>query len=521
MKIKKSKKILIVILVVAALLGASAVGISYYFSSTSDITPKQSDADLSSNKCNLIYIKSEDGTPIIEDENDPLYQGPILLDPNAEIIVGADFQTPNPESGSAVTYTTFEFTINEEKYLVESLAVEPRQTGGFQHYYPEVSFKDFGGEDTLRIVVNAIDGDGNKMVEGCAKIYDVDQVDVIAPPESCLAVGKSGSETNKGDICCEGLKKATCTVPDNSNQCTLETDAGCFICIKVDNKCGTGENHCNSPDDCAVPKDTGKDDIDPTPTEPPPAVETPVDDNPEPPEDAGNETTVEYSDFAISKDGTQCVERVAGSDRADFKITVKNNSDTTEGILKIVDKLPLGFTYIKGSTKIDGQPDSNDQNSAVRITGDSEEIIWTKSSSWNLKAGEEMIIEFSALAGVNALTGDALNEVIVTPLNIPKDATALRATFTLKVAQTCEVPDTGLFDQTQIKLIAGALTLFMAALFYFTTVSDRVTEKILITKAGNLLYQNMKMITLKLTKPREYFESKFEQSERKRKPRNS
>ncbi|MCB9790909.1 DUF11 domain-containing protein [Candidatus Nomurabacteria bacterium] len=520
MKIKKSKKILIVILVIAAILGASAIGISYYFSSTSDITPQQSEADLASNKCNDIYLKTKDGTALIEDENDPLYDGPIVLDPAVEIVIGADFQTPNPETGSAATYTTFEFTINEKKYTVESTTVEPKQSDEFFHYFPETTFKDFGTEDTLRIVVNALDSDGNKAVEGCAKIYDVKQEKAITKTESCLDAGATGSKATDGDICCEGLEKANCTVPDNSNQCTLETDADCFICIKVDTKCGIGENHCNSPDDCPVPKATEETTTtDSTPTDT--TTNTGKEETATKKAETTTKTTVDNSDFSITKDGTECVERVSGSDKADFTITVKNNADSTEGILKIVDKLPLGFTYVKGSTKINGISDSNDQNTAVTSSGESEEVIWTQNSSWNVKAGEKMTIEFSALAGTNALTGDVINEVVITPLNIPTDASALKATFTFKVAQTCEVPKTGLFDKTQTKIIAGAFTLFMAALFYFTTVSDRVTEKVLITKTGKFFYRGLKLLNLKVTNPREYFETRFEESERKKRSKNS
>jgi hypothetical protein len=136
----------------------------------------------------------------------------------------------------------------------------------------------------------------------------------------------------------------------------------------------------------------------------------------------------EESSFSVSKtSNVECVERVAPNNIAQFTLTSTSGSSITQNITSIKDKLPLGFTYVKNSSKINGVSVTDTGYVTVTKVGDTEEIVWQKENGWDINTGQSLVVIFQAQAGANALTGSNQNEVIVTPKEVPTDPTSLRA----------------------------------------------------------------------------------------------
>lgn len=222
---------------------------------------------------------------------------------------------------------------------------------------------------------------------------------------------------------------------------------------------------------------------------------------------AGGTSTT--SDITVTKTAdVTCVERIAPTNAITFTITIRNNDTDSEEIVTVKDKLPLGFTYTPASTLINGAAQS-DSIVTVIVTGDTQEITWDPTTNFALSASESLIIQFDAIAGDAALSGSRTNEVVVTPLNTPVDAAALRTELVFTVASNCSNPDTGLLDSLASRVAVGLITIMMAVLFYKSENSITVSENL----AGSVAYKkstrNAKLFGLKLTSPREYFEEKF------------
>jgi uncharacterized repeat protein (TIGR01451 family) len=235
--------------------------------------------------------------------------------------------------------------------------------------------------------------------------------------------------------------------------------------------------------------------------------------------------TSEESNFEVTKGGDkECVERIAPNNVAQFTLTVKNNSSITQGISSVKDKLPLGFTYVQSSTRINGVSVSDADYVAVQNVGDTQEIVWKKSDTWSVNAGQTLTILFKAEAGANALTGSNQNEVIITPVEVPGDPTSLRAEYALLVAQDCDNPDlepttpttpptqqptttptTGIFDYVVVKLIVGLITLVLGWYIYSKPMGKLLIEK--LVESG--LYKEAEIATWKIFRPRKHFEVKL------------
>ncbi len=70
------------------------------------------------------------------------------------------------------------------------------------------------------------------------------------PPE-CVAEGESKAVVPDAPECCEGLQPISCGGPAEDGSCDTPC-VGASICAKCgDGTCGTGENKCNCPADCA------------------------------------------------------------------------------------------------------------------------------------------------------------------------------------------------------------------------------------------------------------------------------
>jgi len=240
-------------------------------------------------------------------------------------------------------------------------------------------------------------------------------------------------------------------------------------------------------------------------------------------ETSDTDETGETSNFTVTKEASlQCVEREDGSNSLDYTITIKNEDTTYEDITSIKDKLPLGFTYTEESTTINSEAVTDSEYVTVTDVGNSQEIVWQAEDGWSVNSDDTLEIKFSAVVTENALTGDNLNEVIVTPLNTPADDETLRTEVSVEVSQNCNesetVPDTAIFDNTVAKLVLGISVLILGGLFYYTNSGNSITEKLMYSGPAVKVYRTFRLFGLKPTDPRKYFEEKtVEEIERKKK----
>ncbi len=239
-----------------------------------------------------------------------------------------------------------------------------------------------------------------------------------------------------------------------------------------------------------------------------------------------NQTT-EESDFKVSKtSNVTCIERVAPDNVAQFTLTATNGSSQQQSITSIKDKLPLGFTYVTNSSKINGVSVTDSEYVTVTDVGDTKEIVWQKEGGWDISAGQSLTIIFQSQAGANALSGSNQNEVIITPKEIPADPTSLRAEYVIQVAQDCSDPDlpdtetpttpttpsTGLFDSVLGKIVAGLITLIVGWYIYSRPLGQIAIQK--LVESG--LYKEVEIASWKIFNPKKYFEAKILKKIRKK-----
>jgi len=236
------------------------------------------------------------------------------------------------------------------------------------------------------------------------------------------------------------------------------------------------------------------------------------------------EATPTTSNLAVTIAGsTTCVERISPSNTVSLTISITNNDTDSENISKIVNKLPLGFTYTTGSTLINGATIGDTNLLTITETGSTQELTWDPAEDWTLLSGQTMTLRLTAIAADSALTGGNQNEAVVTPLNTPVSAENLRATYVITVAQTCTNPKTGLFDTMIGRIMASMLLIVTAVIFYKSNNSQKVSEQILSSKSINQINKvstntkrSFRLLGLKLTHPRKFFEESFEESQKKK-----
>ena len=241
-------------------------------------------------------------------------------------------------------------------------------------------------------------------------------------------------------------------------------------------------------------------------------------------EDPDGDTT-EESSFTVTKTANeQCVERVAPNNSVTFTLTSTNRGTISQGVTSIKDKLPLGFTYVANSSKINNVVVTDSNYVTVSTVGSTQEIVWTKTEPWIVNSNQALTITFNAIASGSALTGDNTNEVILTPQQIPADPSSLRATVTLLVQQDCDnpeeeipevpvdpvdpdedIPQTGIFDSIISKVILGILTITFGWYIYSKPSGRVLAEKLIDTPA----FKGAEMTTWRIFKPRKYFEEKL------------
>jgi uncharacterized repeat protein (TIGR01451 family) len=236
-------------------------------------------------------------------------------------------------------------------------------------------------------------------------------------------------------------------------------------------------------------------------------------------EDTTDQTEISESAFSVSKESSEsCVERVSPDNTTTFTITVTNNGEVTDTIESIKDKLPFGFTYVASSSKLNGSAIADSVFVTTNDVGDSQEIVWEPQDSWSISANGDLTITFDATAGSDALSGDNLNEVIVTPSEIPEDPSTLRSSVELTVAQDCDdidesTPSTGLFDTTVGRIAVGIGIILIGFIIHNTNQGTKLAHNIINSGA----YKDAEMTSYKIFNPKKYFEEKIlERRERKR-----
>ena len=237
--------------------------------------------------------------------------------------------------------------------------------------------------------------------------------------------------------------------------------------------------------------------------------------------DTNTDTTVASSFTVANTVNLTCVERVSPSNTVQYSINVTNKSTTSQKITSITDKLPLGFAYATGTTKLNGVLVTDSGYVTPTDVGDSQQLVIAKTGGWTLSANQSLTIVFQAQAGADALTGTNKNEVVVTPEEVPTDPTTLRASVNTTVAQDCENPDattdetpsTGIFDSVIFKVIIG-ITVIVTGWYIYSRPKGRLFVERFVDSE---LYKTTELGTWKLFKPKKYFEETVvRKSQRKR-----
>lgn len=227
------------------------------------------------------------------------------------------------------------------------------------------------------------------------------------------------------------------------------------------------------------------------------------------------------SNFSISlATNINCLERVEPNNSIIFTANIKNNSTTSQSVLKVKNKLPLGFTYVPSTTKINNVSVSDNNYLQSEQVGETTELSWTIASGWNIAANQSLVIVFQAIAGPNALTGENMNEVVIEPAQVPTDPATLRASIVVPVSQNChptetpeETPDTGIFDEVLVQVGMGLLILFIGWYIYSKPFGQIAVNK--LVNSG--LYKGAEMTSWKLFKPKKYFEERTIKKMKKKK----
>ncbi len=129
------------------------------------------------------------------------------------------------------------------------------------------------------------------------------------------------------------------------------------------------------------------------------------------------------SNISISKEAN--VQSVEVGDFVDYTINVNNLGATALSNVKLLDNLPTGFTYVKGSVRINGQKYNQDfvQSGKYMTLGLS-----------SLPANDSKKISYRVLVGPSALSGDGINRAHITATDTNNSTvTSREATATIKV----------------------------------------------------------------------------------------
>jgi uncharacterized repeat protein (TIGR01451 family) len=481
--------------------------------------------NIPSTRCNSMQITTEEGLIVTG-----------KVPPGESVKVTATFDSPDYEN---------------HQFLINNAPTEPDEVNGNAI---SKTISELGEESTLQISAQAVDSRGDTVSSIiCNRLIEITTTAKAGVSELVLDTYTEGTTTKvrSAVISAGGLKETDTSVKFSFKEDSLTMTEGFEIdpsrgritieqedlynssnfsgsdsfslldnyqgdieitaeVIQDSNSLGTAIANITLLEDEEV-EDPGKDTEEPDTEEPDteePDTEEPV-----------NEDEITASSFSVSKATSQsCVERVSPNNSTTFTITVKNNSETSDTIESIKDKLPLGFTYVPSSSTLNGDAISDSVFVTTTEVGDSQEIVWEPQDSWSISSNSTLTITFDATAGSQALSGDNLNEVIVTPSEIPEDPSTLRTSVNLTVAQDCEdidtsTPQTGLFDTTLGRIAFGIGIILIGIIIHNTSQGNRLAH--MIINSGP--YRDAEMTSYRFFNPKKYFEEKIlERRERKR-----
>lgn len=208
-------------------------------------------------------------------------------------------------------------------------------------------------------------------------------------------------------------------------------------------------------------------------------------------------TPTEPGDIEVVKEGASCVERIAPNNVANFTITGTVTGGAQQ-VTRITDSLPVGFTYVANSARISvdgGAATAMEPTSSTQTQG-AWTLVWTPTTAWTVSS--RIVLTFSATATTSAVTGTNINEVSIEL----EDGNPGYDELPFEVAQTCN-PQTGITDSIAVYMIPVAL-MVISAYIYKKEWFMRLPKFNVQFGDGEM----GRMITLKMTKPRDYYEEK-------------
>jgi uncharacterized repeat protein (TIGR01451 family) len=496
--------------------------------------------------CIDVSIEDEDGNRI-----------PNSLDPDEPVTLKAKFNVPQSlATEDEDFYDSFSLLVNGKKTEIDVTDAAKRGTGSDAEYTVSTNISDYEGADTLTVQAFGNSVVGTEFTStACLRELTVEQVQAPSCSSIDISTVEEGSSTRVDSLTLEtaGVDSVTSlvakfTVGSTNKVLTTENIASKYLdgTVLLDKAFLYNDSNFTGSDDFAVlDSETNELDIaavltvngteidsdacvlsekinsdeptDETPGEETPSEEEPEEEDPDDPSQSGD-----TSSFSVTKSANlQCVERTSPDNVVSFTITVTNGDSAYEDISSIVDKLPLGFSYVDSSTTINGSAVADADFVTVDEVGGAEEITWETEDGWSVNTNDTLTIAYQALVTEDALSGDNLNEVIVVPVNTPVDPDSVRTEVSVEVAQSCTAPETAI-DSTTAKLILAVFIILFGAAFYTTSAGSTLSEKLAGSKATQGIYKGAQMAGWKVMNPRKYFEQKtIDKLEKKRKSSRS
>lgn len=206
------------------------------------------------------------------------------------------------------------------------------------------------------------------------------------------------------------------------------------------------------------------------------------------------------TDIAVSQTCPSCISLAGGDPTAEITITVTNSSETTQTVRAISNSLPQGFSFTEGSASINEISDATDSDVLVETSGESQLVTWDNDENgWSVPGnGGSLEIEFTADVSTSLDAGTYTNTVTVTP----SDTDPIQSEKGVVLAQSCEQPETALFDRSVYPIMFGSLLLVLGTLAYYTGFGTKRFETFVSTveDLGLLISKPQKHMEKRITK---------------------
>lgn len=500
--------------------------------------------------CRLNTFTATPGCVDISIENDEEKRYANSVPTGKDLNVKAKFTIPSNSTAQDDFYNSFSFVINGEKKDFQVAQAASTGQGPSKEYIIETKLSDYSSFDALTIQAIGTSKTGAQITsDACNRVIAVEKPKVAA----CTQLESEIINDDKGTPKVSEIILSTAAITDpktvsvkftlGKNNFTLTTkDLSSKL---ANNSLVLSENFLYSPSNFIDNKsfsvlnnetneikisaqvyingqviessncsgtfkiplfDSGKDTTDLDNNTSPNPTNNNNDIPAEPTDNGTPANTGNTSDFIVTKSASlACVERVSPDNSVRYTITITNRDSESEKVLRIEDKLPLGFNYKANSTHINGELQSDSGLVTVDDVGESQQITFAKTGGWDVAQAGTLTIRFTATVTTNALTGGNLNEVVIVPENIPENSNTLRASVSINVAQSCTSPETGIFDSTLSKVILSIFIIILGTYFYFSQNGLLFSEKLLTSSIGKFASK----MSLKRKDPKKYFEERF------------